>query len=920
MNGHGGSHGHRQHPSCAMLTDEEEQVKARIEEELQTLWQTSSSNVAPLVEDGNDPMLLRQKSYIDEAEMEGHADQKEKLWKLMCTYLPCDVLSLQKSIVQHVEYTLARRRYKRDKGSFYQATAHSVRDRLIERWTDTQQYLSSKDTKRVYYLSLEYLLGRNLQNSMSCLALRNRYAAALHELGYSLEELTEEERDPGLGSGGLGRLASCFLDSLATLNYAAWGYGIRYKYGMFEQRLISKAQAEFPDFWLAQGYPWEVERPDVQYLVKMYGYLEEEQGEEGSLGSNKCVWKGGEDVLALGYDIPVPGFHTWNTNNLRLWTSKASCEFDLGSFNDGQYYAAIEEKERSEPLTSVLYPCDNNAPGKELRLRQQYFYVSATLQDILRRFKKRPRSLFDIPNKVAIQLNETHPAIAIPEFMRLLMDEENLTWDEAWHIVYNTCAYTNHTVMPEALEVWPLPMVEHMLPRHLQIIYEINHRFLTEVRERWKNDPQRVARMSIIEESEPKLIKMAHLAIIGCHKVNGVAQIHTHLLCTCLFPDFYEMWPDKFVNITNGVNHRRWMLQANPAMSAVISKWIGKHDWIHDLQKLDRLKELSSNLDLQRDWREAKRHNKQRLADFIESNCDVSVDAAVAMFDVHVKRIHEYKRQLMNILSVAYRYLRILSLLNERNLEALKQVVPRVVIFAGKAAPDYATAKDVIKLIIAIGDTINRDARIGNLLKVVFIPNYNVSVAELIIPASDLSQHISTAGFEASGTSNMKFCMNGCLLLGSRDGANLEIEKEIGKRNIFMFGANAKEVETLQSTIKYRRPQMDGRLKLVLDEIAKGRFGSFGSQDDQGGCMAGLMQGLQPENDTFMIGHDFGSYLETNDALDAVFLNQHEWTKRCIESCASMRMFSSDRCIREYASKVWDVEPHQFTPPAPKEE
>ena len=884
------------------------------------------------------------RQYVDELEMEvdeeeEQADEKkklmkEKLWKLMCTYLPCDVLSLQKSIVQHVEYTLARRRYKKDKGSFYQATAVSVRDRLIERWTDTQQYLSSKDTKRVYYLSLEYLLGRNLQNAMSCLALRNRYAAALEELGYKLEELTEEERDPGLGSGGLGRLASCFLDSLATLNYAAWGYGIRYKYGMFEQRLIGRAQAEFPDFWLKEGYPWEVERPDVQYLVKMYGQLEED-GKDPVTGRPRVNWVGGEDVIAEGFDIPVPGFHTWNTNNLRLWTSKASCEFNLGSFNDGQYYAAIGEKERSEPLTSVLYPCDNNAPGKELRLRQQYFYVSATLQDILRRYKKRPEhSLLDLPRKVAIQLNETHPAIAIPEFMRLLLDEECLGWKEAWHITQNTFAYTNHTVMPEALEVWPLPLMEQLLPRHLTIIYEINHHFLGEVRARWPADQGRVARMSIIEESEPKLIKMAHLAIIGCHRVNGVAQVHTGLLCSSLFPDFYEMWPQKFVNITNGVNHRRWMLQANPAMSAVISKWLGTHDWIHDLGLLARLKDLSSNPELQRDWQEAKMYNKRKLADFIERECGIVVNAA-AMFDVHVKRIHEYKRQLMNILGVAYRYLRILSLQQEGNTEALGQMVPRVVIFAGKAAPNYFVAKDVIKLILAVAGRVNNDARIGDLLKVVFIPNYNVSMAELIIPGTDVSQHISTAGFEASGTSNMKFCMNGSLLLGSRDGANLEIEQSIGKDNMFMFGANTKEVDQLRRTINFRKPQMDGRLRWVLEvrlrsdpapatpfplpdsfadqtlprpsqEILSGRFGA---------TFHDLVNSLQPGNDGYMVGHDFGSYLEANEVVDSIFKNPPAWTTKCIDSCASMSRFSSDRCIREYAEKIWQVVPHQFKPP-----
>ncbi|QDZ23274.1 starch phosphorylase [Chloropicon primus] len=886
--------------------DMEERAKARIEAEVQNLLDPDAFQLS----EGNEKVLLRQKSYIDELEMDVDEEQelkekKEKLWKLLCTYLPCDVLSLQKSIVQHVEYTLARRRYKRDKCSFYQATAISVRDRLIERWTDTQQYLSSKDSKRVYYLSLEYLLGRNLQNAMSCLALRNRYAAALEELGYSLEELTEEERDPGLGSGGLGRLASCFLDSLATLNFGAWGYGLRYKFGLFEQRLISKAQAEFPDFWLKEGYPWEVERPDVQYLVRMYGEVEDRVDPE--TGEVKVAWKGGEDVLAEGFDIPVPGFHTLNTNNLRLWTSKASCEFDLGSFNDGQYYAAIEEKERSEPLTSVLYPCDNNAPGKELRLRQQYFFVSATLQDILRRYKKSPsHGLLDLPNKVAIQLNETHPAIAIPELMRLLLDDENLCWQDAWHIVHNTCAYTNHTVMPEALEIWPLPLVEQILPRHLRIIYEINHQFLSEVRRRWPGDPQRVARMSIIEESEPKMVKMAHLAIIGCHKVNGVAQVHTGLLCKSLFRDFYEMWPEKFVNITNGVNHRRWMLQANPAMSAVISKWLGTHDWVHDLGRLERLKELSSNPEFQRDWQEMKRYNKRKLAEFIERTCDVDVDAD-AMFDVHVKRIHEYKRQFMNILGVAYRYLRILSLLAEEKFDELRQVVPKVVIFAGKAAPNYSVAKDVIKLIIAIADTINSDTRIGGLLKVVFIPNYNVSVAEVIIPGSDLSQHISTAGFEASGTSNMKFCMNGSLLLGSRDGANLEIEQSVGRANIFMFGANTKEVRTLQTTMQYRKPQLDGRLAHVTQEIRSGRFGptSFDS----------LVDSLLPENDRYMVGHDFGSYLEALEVSDAAFRKPEEWTAKTIVSCASMSRFSSDRCIREYAEKIWNVEPHQFRPP-----
>mmetsp|Transcript_7254 Transcript_7254/g.18584 ORF Transcript_7254/g.18584 Transcript_7254/m.18584 type:complete len:887 (+) Transcript_7254:87-2747(+) len=872
--------------------------------------------------------LLRQKSYVDEAEMDGHEDQKEKLWCLMNTYLPCDVLSLQKSVIQHVEYTLARRRYKRDCGTFFQATAHSVRDRLIERWTDTQQYLAAKDSKRVYYLSLEYMIGRTLKNAMSCLGIRNEYTEALGELGYELEELADEERDPGLGSGGLGRLASCFLDSLATLNYAAWGYGIRYSYGMFEQRIAAKSQVEFPDFWLTKGYPWEVDRADVQYPVKMYGHVDPEAAnfnanlnhkhedtgssydfDEETVQDKDSVWKGGEVVLAEGYDVPVPGFRTWNTNNMRLWTSKASCEFDLMSFNAGQYYAAIGEKERSEPLTSVLYPCDNNAPGKELRLRQQYFFVSATLQDIVRRFKKKPRSLLEIPNKVAIQLNDTHPAIAIPELMRLLIDEEHLAWEGAWKVVTNTCAYTNHTIMPEALELWPVPMMKHILPRHLQIIYEINHRFLKEVRTKFKDDPERVSRMSIIEEGEPKHVRMAHLAIVGCHKVNGVAKIHSSLLCRRLFPDFHQMWPDKFVSITNGVNHRRWMLQANPAMSAVLSKWTGGTDWIDDLAKLTQLRDFVDSKELQRDWQEAKMYNKALLARFIGEACNISVDSN-ACFDVHVKRIHEYKRQLMNILSVVYRYLRILSLTSSQNKKALSEICPRVVVFAGKAAPRYFMAKAIIKLILSVQEVVNNDPEIGNLLKVVFIPNYNVSLAELIIPASDVSQHVSTAGMEASGTSNMKFAMNGCLLVGSKDGANLEIAGEIGESNMFMFGANAEEVETLQQTIHYRKPlQVDGRLSFALDSIRKGRFGW---PDD--GSFQVILDSLEPDKDRFMVGHDFGSYLEVNEAIDRLYFDREEWTKKSILSCAHMEFFSSDRCIREYAQKIWKMEPHQFRP------
>lgn len=872
---------------------------------------------------------------------------KERLWSLCSSYLPGDVNSLQTSIVTHVEYTLARRRYKHHVETFYQATAHSVRDRLIERWMDTQMHYTSHDVKRVYYLSMEYLIGRSLSNAMHNLGLSNNYTRALRRLGYDLEECAAEECDPALGNGGLGRLASCFLDSGATLGLPLWGYGIRYKYGLFSQKLFpGKGQMEQPDYWLTRGHPWEVERMDVQYPVRFYGHVVAYPSNGGAYGEGtggfRYSWEGGQVVYAVAYDTPIPGYQARTVNNMRLWSSRPNREFDLASFNEGRYYDAIEEKERCESLASVLYPSDHNEQGRELRLKQQYFFVSATLQDAIRRYLKKPRGgdagnggdpvsaspatgtsslsdLFavpqpqtsddifapttppartssgnqhyhsgargrfaDFPNKVAIQLNDTHPAIAVPELLRLLLDEEGLPYDEAWDITVSTLSYTNHTILPEALETWPVKLFEHLLPRHLELLYEINQRFLTHVRRRFPEDEDLPRRVSLFEgDGDDKRVRMAHVAIVGCHAVNGVARMHTHLLKTRLFRDFELIFPSKIQNKTNGVTPRRWLAVANPLLTTLLRKWVGPEQggpsdsdseasspttptgagggvppsnsgdadgppcaWLCDLGKLEMLAPLSRDPALQRDWEEVKLQNKRRVLQMLQSLMhapyyppsahsgttqphnmtsgglssqvlDVSaVDVRHAMFDIHAKRIHEYKRQLLNILQVVDRYLRLCDALPGGHDAHLYRGLlpgappgeptvtpdspganPKLVIFAGKAAPGYQQAKKIIQLILSVASTVNANAATRRHLQVCFVPNYNVSLAETLIPGADVSQHISTAGTEASGTSNMKCVMNSCLLIASRDGANVEIAEAVGESNLFFFGGTAREVE-----------------------------------------------------------------------------------------------------------------------------
>eukprot|EP00898_Chlorokybus_atmophyticus_P005827 jgi/Chlat1/6245/Chrsp44S05857 len=837
---------------------------------------------------------------FDEVREQGDTAQRKTdlLYHLMGTYIKNDVLSIQESIVNHVEYTIARSRYKFDDFEAYQATAHSVRDRLIESWNDTQQYFRDQDPKRVYYLSMEFLMGRSLLNCLYNLSVKEQYDEALAQLGYNLESIAEQERDAALGNGGLGRLAACFLDSLATLNYPAWGYGIRYQYGMFRQTLKDGFQHEQPDYWLTFGNPWEIERPNISYPVKFYGHVSS-ASENGKL---KFTWNPAETVMAVAYDNPIPGFDTENTINLRLWGAKPSGEFDLESFNTGDYIAAILNKQRAETISSVLYPDDRTFQGKELRLRQQYFFVSATLQDIIRRFKDvhdvtKGKEVWDLfGEKVALQLNDTHPTIGVPELMRLLMDEEGLGWTQSWKLTTKVFSFTNHTVLPEALEKWPLPLFERLLPRHIQIVYDINQRFLDAIKAKFGDDFARMSSMSIIEEGEPKQVRMAHLALVASRAVNGVAAIHTDILKAAVFKDFYELWPEKFQNKTNGVTQRRWLAFCNPGLREIISKWLGTEKWITELDLLAGLREHADNPELQAEWRAIKNENKIKLAAVIKRLTGQTVNAN-ALFDVQVKRIHEYKRQLLNVLSVIYRYTQIKSMSPEER----KKVVPRVVVIGGKAAPGYDMAKRIIKLVCSVGEKINNDPDVGDLLKLFFLPDYNVSLAETIIPATELSQHISTAGTEASGTSNMKFAMNGSLIIGTMDGANVEIAQEVGEENMFIFGLLAHDVPKARAERMNYRP--DGRFLQVVDMI---RTGFFGWQE----YLSPIAEAVEGYGgDYYLVANDFASYLEAQAEVDRAYVDQARWTRMSIMNTAGSGKFSSDRTIKQYAEEIWGVEP-----------
>ncbi|KAK3338497.1 glycogen phosphorylase [Neurospora tetraspora] len=798
-------------------------------------------------------------------------------------------------VVRHVETTLARSMYNCDEQAAYSACSLAFRDRLILEWNRTQQRQTFADSKRVYYLSLEFLMGRALDNAMLNIGQKDVAKAGLAELGFRIEDVIEQEHDAALGNGGLGRLAACFLDSLASLNYPAWGYGLRYRYGIFKQEIIDGYQVEVPDYWLDFN-PWEFPRHDVTVDIQFYGHVTKRTDDNGK---TIATWDGGEIVKAVAYDVPIPGYATPSTNNLRLWSSKAaSGEFDFQKFNSGDYENSVADQQRAETISAVLYPNDNLDRGKELRLKQQYFWVAASLYDIVRRFKKSKRAWKEFPEQVAIQLNDTHPTLAVVELQRILVDLEGLDWDEAWGIVTNTFGYTNHTVLPEALEKWSVPLFQHLLPRHLQLIYDINLFFLQTVERKFPKDRDMLGRVSIIEEAQPKMVRMAHLAIVGSHKVNGVAELHSDLIKTTIFKDFVEVFgPDKFTNVTNGITPRRWLHQANPRLSELISSKTGSQNFLKDLTELAKIEHYKDDPDFRKEWAEIKYANKVRLAKYIKKTTGVDVNPS-ALFDVQVKRIHEYKRQQMNIFGVIHRYLTLKSLSPEER----KKFQPKVSIFGGKAAPGYWMAKQIIHLINAVGAVVNNDKEIGDLLKVIFLEDYNVSKAEMIIPASDLSEHISTAGTEASGTSNMKFVLNGGLIIGTCDGANIEITREIGEQNIFLFGNLAEDVEDIRHNHTYGSHTVDPDLVKVFEAIEKG---TFGEPND----FMGMISAVRDHGDFYLVSDDFHSYIETQELVDKAYRDQEGWITKSIESVARMGFFSSDRCINEYAEGIWNIEP-----------
>ncbi|EKN6167908.1 glycogen phosphorylase [Yersinia enterocolitica] len=769
------------------------------------------------------------------------------------------------------------------------ATLFAVRDRMVERWLRSNRAQLSQDVRQVYYLSMEFLLGRTLSNALLSMGIYEDIEQALDEMGLNLSELLQEENDPGLGNGGLGRLAACFLDSLATLALPGRGYGIRYEYGMFSQKIVNGQQMESPDNWLEYGNAWEFPRHNTRYKVRFGGRIQQE--------GSKTRWLETEEILACAYDQIIPGFDTDATNTLRLWSAQASNEINLGKFNQGDYFAAVEDKNHSENVSRVLYPDDSTYSGRELRLRQEYFLVSATVQDILNRHWAMHQTFDNLADKIAIHLNDTHPVLSIPEMMRLLIDEHKFSWMDAWDVVQQVFSYTNHTLMSEALETWPIDMIGKILPRHLQIIFDINDHFLKLVQEQYPDEPDLLPRVSIIDENDGRRVRMAWLAVIASHKVNGVSALHSELMVQSLFADFARIFPNRFCNKTNGVTPRRWLGLANRPLAAVLDDSIG-HNWRTDLSQLSELKNNIDYVSFLRAVQKAKLENKKQLAIYIAQKLNIVVNTA-ALFDVQIKRIHEYKRQLLNVLHVITRYNRILEAPDEK-------WVPRVVIFAGKAASAYYNAKQIIRLINDVAKVINNDPRINNLLKVVFIPNYSVSLAQLIIPAADLSEQISLAGTEASGTSNMKFALNGALTIGTLDGANVEIREHVGEDNIFIFGNTTEQVEALRKSGYNPRKYYDEdpELHLALTQIATGAF-----SPEEPHRYTSLFDSLVNLGDHYQLLADYRSYVDTQEQVDTLYRHPDEWTRKTILNIANMGYFSSDRTIQEYADDIWHIKP-----------
>ncbi|MBU0935934.1 MAG: glycogen/starch/alpha-glucan phosphorylase [Spirochaetes bacterium] len=793
---------------------------------------------------------------------------------------------------KHLKYTLGVDRYSTSDHDRYMAFAYAIRDRLIDQWINTQQTHHDEDVKRVYYLSLEFLMGRALGNNVINMQIEDAASKALQDLGFSWEDIREQEVDAGLGNGGLGRLAACFLDSMASMDLPAFGYGLRYDYGIFRQRIENGYQLEQPDEWLRFGNPWELERPDITVPVQFGGWVETLVDE----GRTRMKWHGAETVLGMAYDTPVVGYGGRTVNTLRLWSAKATEEFDFEGFNEGDYVESVRAKMMAENLTKVLYPNDKLFLGKELRLKQQYLFVACSLWDIIRRFKKSKKAWTELPKLAAIQLNDTHPSLAVPELMRILVDNEGVEWDQAWEITVNTLAYTNHTLMPEALEKWTVPMLEKLLPRHLQIIYAINHKFLQKVALKYPGDMEKMRRMSVMEEGDVKQVRMANLSIIGSHSTNGVAALHTELLKSRVVPDLAGMFPERFNNKTNGITQRRWLLKSNPALASLITEAIGD-GWVHDFDQIARLKDLAGDAAFRDKLAAVKRLGKLKLAEQVQRETGWQLNPDT-LFDVQVKRIHEYKRQLLNALHIVMLY-------NRMRAGKPADFVPRTFIFGGKAAPGYQMAKLIIKLINNIASVVNNDPQLDNRLKVYFLPNYRVSLAERIFPASDLSEQISTAGTEASGTGNMKFMCNGALTIGTLDGANIEIAEEAGMDNVFIFGLKADEVAQLRMSynpVDYYNA--DPEVKAAVDLIFSGHFNV--SEDN---IFEPIRQMLLHNGDNYMHLADLPLYAKAQQQVDALYRQPSEWNRKVVLNIAASGKFSSDRTIRQYAQDIWGVKP-----------
>jgi glycogen phosphorylase len=800
------------------------------------------------------------------------------------------VESLRRSIVERLFYSVGKDLPSATQRDWMFAVFHAVRDRIVKPWRETLQQSREQSGKRVYYLSMEYLTGRALVNALLATDLYEPIKQACAQLGADFEALVEVEHDPALGNGGLGRLAACFLDSIATLGLPGMGYGIRYEYGMFRQRIVNGQQIEEPDNWLVDGNPWEFVRPELCYTVRFGGRLTSDE-------NDVVHWVDTEEVVATAHDNGVPGYGLTSVATMRLWSARASLAINLEAFNRGDYMRAVEEKNRSENVSRVLYPEDSTEHGKELRLRQEYFFVSASMQDILRRYLRKHGNFNVLADKVAVHLNDTHPALAVPELMRLLIDDHRLPWDQAWSLCTRIFSYTNHTLMSEALETWHVDLMGRVLPRHLRIIFDINSRFLASVHARFPDDPGLLGRVSLIDEGGDRRVRMAYLSVLASHKVNGVSKLHSELITRTIFADFARLFPDRFCNKTNGITPRRWLAQANPPLSTLIDNRFGP-TWRRHLDELSQLRPLAEEDEFKSAFRLAKQQNKQRLVKYIADRLNGPKLDPQGLFDVQVKRMHEYKRQLLNVLHVITRYHQILD-------QPQANWVPRTVIFGGKAASAYYMAKLVIRLINDVARVVNKDPVVGDRLKVVFLPDYRVSLAEIVIPAADLSEQISTAGTEASGTGNMKFALNGALTIGTWDGANIEIAEQVGLDNIFIFGHRTEEVEALRAKGYQPRSYYEKNfdLKYAIDRLADGAFSR-----DEPGRYTDVVRNLL-DSDHYQLLADYADYVATQEQVDECYRTPMEWTRRSILNVAGMGMFSSDRTIQEYASEIWGVTP-----------